>query len=147
MMDADYSHIATDLPKLLHEVRQHQGLVVGSRITGGSEEYTRVRALGNVMLTWCFGLFHGKYMTDALNGLKVFHRDVYRHFIYTADDFEIEIELLVNALRLGRPITEFPSHERSRSGGKLKSSVVKHGTLFLTRIIYERFRKAQVRNG
>ncbi len=141
MMDADFSHNAMDLPALLQEAKAHQGLVVGSRIYGGSDEYTRVRAFGNVLLTWFFGCMHGRYLSDALNGFKVFHRDVYHRFDYTSVNFEIEVELLANALRLGRKITEYPSHERRRSGGKLKSSVVKHGTLFMTRIIYEKFRK------
>ena len=145
MMDADFSHNAMDLPVLLQEAKQHQGLVVGSRIYGGSDEYTRVRAFGNVLLTWFFGCMHGRYLSDALNGFKVFHRDIYHHFDYTSVNFEIEIELLSNALRLGRKITECPSHERKRSGGQLKSSVIKHGTLFMTRIIYEKFRQAKRR--
>ncbi|MBI4309082.1 MAG: glycosyl transferase, partial [Candidatus Omnitrophica bacterium] len=121
--------------------RRHQGLVVASRITGGSEEYTRVRAFGNIVLTWFFGFVHGRYLSDALNGFKIFHRDIVQRFPYTSDHFEIEIELLVNALRLGRPITEIPSRERSRLAGRLKSSVVKHGLLFMSRIVYEKFRR------
>jgi len=142
MMDADFSHDAMDLPALLQEAKKHQGLVVGSRIYGGSDEYTRVRAFGNVLLTWFFGCMHGRYLSDALNGFKVFHRDIYHRFDYTSVNFEIEIELLANTLRLSRDITEYPSHERRRSGGRLKSSVIKHGTLFMTRIIYEKFRQA-----
>lgn len=145
MMDADFSHNAMDLPDLLKEAQKHQGLVVGSRIYGGSDEYTRVRAFGNVVLTWAFGFVHGRYLSDALNGFKVFHGDVYRHFVYTSRNFEIEIELLANTLRLKRRISEYPSHERSRSGGKMKSSVVKHGTLFLMRILLEKFRNPKTR--
>lgn len=141
MMDADYSHDASDLPALIEEVRRHQGLVVGSRITGGSEEFSRVRAFGNIVLTWLFGFFHGRYLSDALNGYKVFHRDVYRRFEYTADTYEIEIELLANTLRLKRLVTEIPSHERARLGGKVKSSVVRHGMCFAWRIILESFRR------
>ena len=141
MMDADYSHDIYDLPDMLDKVKKHNGIVVGSRITGGSEEYTRVRAFGNIILTWCFGLFHGRYLSDALNGFKIFHRDVYHQFEYTSDAYEIEIELLVNALRLKREISEVPSRERPRLAGKLKSSVVRHGTLFLSRIIWESLRK------
>ncbi len=140
MMDADLSHNIAELAVLIEEVRRHQGLVVGSRITGGSDEYTRIRAFGNIVLTWFFGFVHGRYLSDALNGFKIFHRDVFRKFIYTSQNFEIEIELLVNALRLGRPITEYPSHERSRAGGRAKSLVVKHGILFAHRILWEKFR-------
>ncbi len=143
MMDADYSHDASDLPALIEEVKRHHGLVVASRITGGSAEYTRVRAFGNIVLTWLFGFFHGRYLSDALNGYKVFHRDVYNSFEYTSDAYEIEIELLANTLRLKRSITEIPSHERARLGGKAKSSVVRHGTRFALRIILESFRRPQ----
>lgn len=145
MMDADFSHDASDLPYLVDEARKFKGLVVASRITGGSEEYTRVRAFGNVILTWFFGFVHGRYLSDVLNGFKVFHRDVYHQFEYTANGYEIEIELLVNTLRLKRQITEIPSRERPRLGGKMKSSVLRHGPLFFWRIIQERFRKARVR--
>ncbi len=146
MMDADFSHQAQDLPALFKEAQRHRGLVVGSRILGGSAEYTPVRAFGNIMLTKALGIVHGQNLTDVLNGYKIFHRDVFHQFVYTSEKFEIEIELLINALRLGRPVTEYPSHERSRLAGKLKSSVVKHGTLFMSRIIYEKFRKAARRH-
>ena len=141
MMDADFSHDVSDLPYMVDEARKHKGLVVGSRITGGSEEYSRVRAFGNVVFTWFFGFLHGRYLSDALNGFKVFHRDVYQQFEYTSNTYEIEIELLVNTLRLKRQITEIPSRERRRLGGKAKSLVLKHGWFFFCRIVWEFFRK------
>lgn len=141
MMDADFSHDAFDLPRLVDAARRNKGLVVASRITGGSEEYTRVRAFGNVFLTWFFGILHGRYLSDAINGFKVFHRDVYTEFEYTSNAFEIEVELLVNTLRLNRLINEVPSRERARLGGKMKSSVIRHGTRFFWRILLEYFRK------
>jgi len=141
MMDADFSHDAFDLPELIDMARRNRGLVVASRITGGSGEYTRVRAFGNVFLTWFFGMLHGRYLSDAINGFKVFHRDVYSEFNYTSNAFEIEVELLVNTLRLSRPINEIPSRERARLGGKIKSSVIRHGTRFFYRIMLERFRR------
>jgi CDP-paratose 2-epimerase len=147
MMDADFSHDALDLPHLVDMARRNKGLVVASRITGGSEEYTRVRAFGNVFLTWFFGILHGRYLSDAINGFKVFHRDIYSEFDYTSNAFEIEIELLVNTLRLNRPINEVPSRERARLGGKMKSSVIRHGTRFFYRILLERFREPQKING
>jgi CDP-paratose 2-epimerase len=141
MMDADFSHNASDLPGLLDEARRYKGLVVASRITGGSEEYTRVRAFGNVFLTWFFGFLHGRYLSDVLNGFKVFHRDIYHAFEYTSNAFEIEIELVVNALRLKRQVSEVPSRERARLAGEMKSSVIKHGPRFFWRIMYEYLKK------
>jgi glycosyltransferase involved in cell wall biosynthesis len=137
MMDADYSHRAEDLPVLLQSLTGATGLVIGSRVYGGSDEYTPVRALGNVFLTAALGLCTGRFLSDALNGYKAFRRDVFTDFTYTSRAFEIEIELVANALRKGYKVVECSSHERVRAGGEAKSRVVRHGTRFLLRIIRE----------
>ncbi|HEV8148662.1 MAG TPA: glycosyltransferase family 2 protein [Gemmatimonadales bacterium] len=141
MMDADYSHRAEELPLFLQAIGQDNvGLVIGSRVVGGSEEYHHVRALGNVFLSGSLGLATGRYLSDALNGYKVFRRDVFTAFQYTSANFEIEIEIVANALRKGYRILEVSSHERARAGGQVKSRVVRHGTRFLLRIIWEGMR-------
>ncbi len=137
MMDADYSHRAEEIPVLVEAVQGDVGLVIGSRVFGGSEEYTPVRALGNVFLTAAMGLFLGRYLSDALNGFKAFRRDVFDDFNYTSKAFEIEIELIANALRKGYRVVEVSSHERARLGGEAKSRVIRHGSRFFWRIFTE----------
>jgi len=143
MMDADYSHRPEDLPIFLQALRDGVGLVIGSRVVGGSEEYTHIRALGNVFLSTMVGLCLGRYLSDALNGYKVFRRDIFTDCHYSARDFEIEIEIIANTLRKGYRIVEVSSHERSRAGGEMKSRVIRHGTRFLLQIFWERFRGIQ----
>jgi glycosyltransferase involved in cell wall biosynthesis len=140
MMDADYSHSAEDLPLFLAALKDEVGLVIGSRVFGGSAEYTHVRAMGNVLLSASLGLCTGRYLSDALNGYKAFRRDVFTDFTYTSPTFEIEIELIANALRKGYRVVEVSSHERARAGGEAKSRVVRHGTRFLMRILWEGFK-------
>lgn len=140
MMDADYSHRPEDLPVFLEAFKDGIGLVIGSRVVGGSEEYEHIRALGNVFLSIMVGLCTGRYLSDALNGFKAFRRDVFTDFEYTAKAFEIEIEIIANSLRKGYRVVEVSSHERARAGGQLKSRVVRHGTRFLLRALYEGFR-------
>jgi len=140
MMDADYSHRAEALPSFLHAMKGETGLVIASRVFGGSEEYTHVRALGNVFLSAAVGLSMGRYLSDALNGFKGFRRDVFSDFDYTSKSFEIEIEIIANALRKGYKVVEFGCNERARAGGEAKSRVVRHGTRFLFRIIGEGFK-------
>jgi len=141
MMDADFSHRAEELPVFLEALeKEGVGLVIGSRVVGGSEEYHHVRALGNVFLSASLGLATGRYLSDALNGFKVFRREVFTGFEYTAPSFEIEIEIIANALRGGYRIVEISSHERARAGGQMKSRVIRHGTRFLLRIIREGIR-------
>jgi glycosyltransferase involved in cell wall biosynthesis len=137
MMDADYSHRAEEIPRLLAELNDGAGLVIGSRVYGGSDEYTPIRALGNVFLTYALGAFTGRYLSDALNGLKAFRRDIFDEFVYTSKFFEIEIELIFNALRKGYQVHEIRSHERARLGGEAKSRVIRHGTRFFLRIFTE----------
>jgi len=140
MMDADYSHRPEDLPAFLEAGKEGTGLIIGSRVFGGSEEYTHVRALGNVFLSAILGFCTGRYLSDALNGYKMFRRDVFTSFEYTSRTFEIEIELIANALRKGYRVVEVISHERARAGGEMKSRVIRHGTRFLFRIIWEGFK-------
>jgi glycosyltransferase involved in cell wall biosynthesis len=137
MMDADYSHRPEDLPLFLSAMREGVGLVIGSRVFGGSEEYNHVRALGNVFLSASLGLCTGRYLSDALNGYKLFRREVFTDFQYTSRNFEIEIEIIANAMRKGYRIVEVISHERARAGGEMKSSAVRHGPRFLARIFWE----------
>lgn len=137
VLDADYSHEINDIPLFLQKLEEGAGLVIGSRIMGGTDEHTRVRAFGNEILTFCVNLLLGVNLTDALNGYKAFRKDIAKDFIYTSVDFEIEIELIANTLRKHLPIVEISSHERARLGGSSKSSVLIHGTKFFLRIIKE----------
>jgi glycosyltransferase involved in cell wall biosynthesis len=144
MMDADYSHRAEDMPEFLAAMRDGVGLIIGSRVFGGSEEYTHVRALGNVFLSATLGLCTGRYLSDALNGYKLFRRDVFADFQYTSRMFEIEIEIIANTLRKGYRVVEVISHERARAGGELKSRVVRHGFRFLWRILWEGMKSVRI---
>ena len=143
MLDADGSHRAEDIPILVQEFQKGYGLIVADRFVGGSDEYTFLRSFGNRFLTMVFSWLFGVQLNDALNGYKIFKSCVFDSFIYTAKDFSIEIELLANAKRLDKSIGQVRSHERKRSGGQAKSFAIKHGTSFLFRIIYERFRTAK----
>lgn len=141
MMDADYSHRAEELPRFLEAIEDPAvGLVIGSRVIGGSEEYTHIRALGNVFLSAALGLCTRRYLSDALNGFKVFRRRIHQDRPLRSRNFEIEIEIIANTLRSGLRIIEVLSHERARAGGEAKSRVIRHGTRFLARIVYEGIR-------
>jgi glycosyltransferase involved in cell wall biosynthesis len=139
MLDADYSHRPEDIPVFLSKLEQGFGLVVGSRSTGGSDEYTFIRTLGNVGLSTVFCFLMGVQVTDVLNGYKAFRREVFTGYRYHSAQFEIEIELMANCIRAGLPIGEIACHERARSAGEAKSRVVKHGTRFLWKILQMAF--------
>ena len=137
MLDGDYSHRAEDIPKFVEQLTNGTGLVIGSRSYGGSDEYTHIRTFGNMILSLVLNLLMGIDIRDCLNGFKGFRRELVMQYPYRAVHFDIEIELVINAVRAGYTIAEVPSHERARSGGQMKSRVIKHGLLFLNRILLE----------
>lgn len=137
MLDADYSHRPEDIPNHLRKLEEGYGLVIGSRYLGGSEEYNKIRSFGNFVLTAVFSAIFGTKLTDALNGFKALKRNIIDHYEYKSKDFEIEIELIANALRDKEKVGEIPSHECARHGGKMKSFAPLHGTKFLLRILSE----------
>ncbi len=137
MLDADYSHRGEDIIRFLEKLDKGHGLVVGSRYTGGSDEYTLLRSFGNLVLTTAFVSMFGIRLSDALNGYKGFRREVVEEGRFHTKDFEIEIELIHRALKRGFSVAEFPSHERERAGGKMKSRAWVHGPKFLFEIVKE----------
>ena len=137
MLDADYSHCPEEIPDFLKKIEEGYSLVVGSRQLGGSEEYTFVRNIGNVLLTSAFRIFFGIFLSDPINGFKVFKRNIVKNYKYKSKDFEIEIELLANTFREKGKVGEIPSHEKARFAGKMKSFAPVHGTKFLLKIISE----------
>ena len=135
MLDADYSHRIEELPAFLEAIKEST-LVVGSRHTGGSDEYTLIRGLGNYTLSYVFRTVWGIKLTDALNGYKCFRKEVVKNHEYKSKNFEIELELIANALKEGNGIvTEVPSHERLRAGGEMKSNALREGWKFFSAIM------------
>lgn len=147
MMDGDFSHCAEDIPKLLILLENGAGLVIGSRILAGTDEYSPIRALGNVFFSLAINILFKQQLTDCLNGFKAFKSDLIRRADYTSQDYEIEIELLANAVRLGYRIEEVPAHERRRYAGEVKSKIIFHGLKFLFRLIRETVRGTRPRRG
>lgn len=135
MLDADGSHKPEDIEILLEAMRTGSGLVIGSRVLGGSDEFEPTRLFGNAALTLLFRYIFRVDIKDPLNGYKAFLKDVAHGC--RSEGFEIEIELITNALRRGYTVVEVPSHERMRAGGEMKSRAWREGPKFLFAIILE----------
>ncbi|MBI5176514.1 glycosyltransferase family 2 protein [Candidatus Micrarchaeota archaeon] len=138
MMDADYSHNALDIPAMVAPLEKGDaGMVIGSRSLGGSAEYTLTRTVGNVLITSLFNTFFRTSFTDAINGFKAFRRELVAGRRYSASGFEIEVELVANAVKAGMKIGEIPSHERARRAGRMKSRTVRDGIRFFLQVLKE----------
>jgi len=141
MMDADLSHQPSEIPRLVHPLfnDKKMGLIVGSRILGGSEEYTPSKTFGNIIITKFFNIIFRTRLTDSINGFKAFRKEIAKNL--RCDGFNIEIELLANTIRKGYLINEVSSYEYARRSGKSKLSKLKDGISFLKQIIIEVYKK------
>jgi glycosyltransferase involved in cell wall biosynthesis len=154
MIDADGSTDAGEIPGFVSALLDGADFAKGTRFAsgGGSEDITRLRGLGNRMLTGLVNLLYGTRYTDLCYGFNVFWR---KHlpvlgFDATAlspagksgclwgDGFEIETLINIRTAAAGLAITEVPSFEHSRIHGVSNLSAFSDGTRVLRTILHHR---------
>ena len=155
MIDADGSTDAGEIPSFVSALLDGADFAKGTRFAkgGGSEDITRLRGLGNRMLTGLVNLLYGTKYTDLCYGFNVFwqkHLSVLG-FNATAispgdksectwgDGFEIETLINIRIAAAGLAIAEVPSFERSRIHGVSNLSAYSDGIRVLRTILFERF--------
>jgi len=155
MIDADGSTDAREIPTFVSALLDGADFAKGTRFAkgGGSEDITRLRGLGNRMLTSVVNLLYSTKYTDLCYGFNVFWQ---RHLsalgfdattILSADKgeclwgdgFEIETLINIRIAAAGLAVAEVPSFERSRIYGVSNLSAFSDGIRVLRTILHERF--------
>lgn len=140
-MDADGSHDSKDIPKLLRPIfKDDFDLVIGSRIRGGSDEMLGdtgeyFRNIGGQFIMVCINLYFGVNFTDCENGFRAIKKQVFTSLDLKANDFDIEQEMFIKALKKNFKVKEVPAHEYRRKFGKSKLNLFKIGWKFMWRLI------------
>ena len=113
MIDADGSTNPAEMGRFVDALMDGADFVKGSRHApgGGSEDITRIRSAGNFALVKLVNLMFGSDFTDLCYGYCAFWRGTLDALALTADGFEIETELNLNAIKAGLKIREVPSFE------------------------------------
>lgn len=125
-IDADGSHEPKDIPRMIEPIRSGAAdIVLGSRISGGSDEFSSdlahvLRWLGTKVVTGMVNIIWDTSLTDVVNGFRAFNRSRVATLPLHADGFEIEIELVAKALRRNLAVAEVPSREYRRQWGVSK---------------------------
>ncbi len=161
MADTDCS---TDLDEMIDFVvalESGADLAKGTRHLppGGSDDFTKIRRMGNWLLVRTVNTLFGTKWTDLAYGYAAFWTDmidkiglqeIYDIEIKLADDndrrprayghgFEIETLLFCRTGWSGYAVAEVPSHERERMHGTSNLSAIKDGFRVLHGIRNERF--------
>jgi glycosyltransferase involved in cell wall biosynthesis len=155
MIDADGSTDASEIPSFVLALLNGADFAKGTRFAkgGGSEDITRLRALGNRMLTNTVNLLCGTRYTDLCYGFNVFwqsHLSVLgfgttatssadRSECLWGDGFEIETLINIRIAAAGLTVAEVPSFERSRIYGVSNLCAFSDGVRVFRTILYERF--------
>jgi len=143
-IDADGSHDAADIPKLLKPIIDDQAdLVIGCRITGGSDELAGdwgsfVRSTGSQIINLIVNRRFRVGLTDIQNGFRAIRTSCAKHLPLIENITTIEQEMAIKALKKGYRVINVPSHEYRRKAGISRISVPR----FACRYVWEVIRDA-----
>lgn len=153
MVDADGSADPQEIPRFVAALLDGADFAKGTRyaLGGGSADLTRLRALGNRLLSMFVNVFYGTRHTDLCYGYNAFWRQHVPVFGLDAaspapangdgrlwgDGFEVETLIHVRAAKAGLAVVEVPSFEHSRIHGDSNLSTFRDGLRVLRTILTE----------
>lgn len=121
----DGNEAAEDLPKMVELLRAGRDFVVASRMIPGAvneddHKLLKIRKWANNGLALLANLLfaHGGNRTsDVTNGFRGISCAAWDRMRLTSADLTMDYQMVIRALKLGIPITEFPTHEGLRIAG------------------------------
>lgn len=153
MIDADGSADPGEIPKFVDALVAGADFAKGTRFSrgGGSSDITRMRRLGNHILTGCFNVAYRRHYSDLCYGYNVFWRTclpVLRLDSTTppppdgtklwGDGFEVETLIHIRVARAGLRVAEVPSYEHPRLHGASKLNATRDGLRIARTMLAER---------
>lgn len=140
-IDADGSHDPADIPKFVQPILDDEAdLVIGCRITGGSDELAGdwgsfARATGsqiiNLIVNWRFRV----RLTDIQNGYRAIRRTCAEDLPLIENVTTIEQEMTIKALKKEYRVINVPSHEYRRKVGISRISVPRLACRYVWEVI------------
>ena len=129
-IDGDGTYSATDLESMIAPILNDEAeMVVGSRVLGEMEKgaITRFNRLGNCLFNKTINFALKSKVTDSLTGYRALRRDAFNDLVLFSRNFEIEIEMTVEALAKGYRVIEIPVKYGNRVNSKTKLNPVNDG--------------------
>ena len=162
MIDADGSADPAEIPRFVQALVDGAEFAKGTRFAqdGGSDDITRLRALGNRMLVGFVNLCHRSHYTDLCYGYNAFWRRLVPLLGLDADSpappnggrlwgdgFEVETLIHLRVAAAGLAVAEVPSFEHSRIHGVSNLNAAQDGLRVLRTILAELRRSHRMRRG
>ncbi|MDD1678530.1 MAG: S-layer glycoprotein N-glycosyltransferase AglJ [Methanomicrobiales archaeon] len=140
MVDGDGTYSARDADRMVEPLFHGYQQVIGERTGEGS--FSRMNRLGNWLINILFKMAHGRYLSDILSGYRAFTLESMHQMRLKEEGFEIETEMVVQAMKNNQQIAVVPVEYGIRKGTRTKLKPFQDGF----RIIRAIYRLARVNN-
>lgn len=148
MLDADGSADPAEIPRFVAALEAGADFAKGSRYMegGGSADITKLRSLGNSVLSGTANLLHGTHFTDLCYGYNAFWARCLPFISLDVPGFEVETLINLRMASSGMKITEVPSYEKERISGQSNLKTFRDGFRVLGTIFKEARRRRSIRS-
>lgn len=148
MLDADGSADPAEIPRFIEALEAGADFAKGSRFLegGGSADITKLRSLGNSVLSGSANLLHGTNFTDLCYGYNAFWARCLPFISLDVPGFEVETLINLRIAAAGMKITEVPSYEKERISGQSNLKTFRDGFRVLGTILKEARRRRSIRH-
>ena len=122
-IDGDGTYSVNDVGSLLEPILTEKAdMVVGSRILGKREKssISTLNLIGNKLFNNTINFALKSKVTDSLSGFRALRRETFNDLILFSDNFEIEVEMTVDAIAKGYRVMEVPINYRRRKDSETK---------------------------
>lgn len=117
LIDGDGSYNGKYIPLLSKKIESGEGdLVLGSRFLGKPNGFTFFRFITNKILTKTINFLNNANITDISTGLRAMSKRFVRNLNTVTNDFRIETEITLYALKNRYKILEVPINYEDRLG-------------------------------
>ncbi len=148
MLDADGSADPAEIPRFIEALEAGADFAKGSRFLpgGGSTDITKLRSLGNGVLSGTANLLHGTHFTDLCYGYNAFWARCLPFISLDVPGFEVETLINLRIAGAGMKITEVPSYELDRISGDSNLKTFRDGFRVLGTIMSEARRRRSIKS-
>ena len=130
-----------EIPVLIEAIKKGNDLVIASRFGKDSKSYdaTPVRRFGNWIFPFMINICYRSKLTDVFNELRAIRKVCMEDMNLESSYFELELEMVIKALKRNLKVAEVPTIEEERIGGIAKLSTLRDGLMNLKCFVKHRF--------
>jgi len=132
-----------NIPALIEKMEKGYDLVIATRFGKSSKSHdaTLLRKFGNWLFAFAVNVRWGARLTDVFDEFRAIKKESMQKLELENSYFDLELEMIIKALKHNFKITEIPTIEEERKGGEAKLMTFRDGWMNFKCYVREFFRK------